>query len=173
MTTLSGHLTEAQAQRLLDGQLDPSSDAGVEEHLACCSECCALVDSFSALGAALAGLSAPELPADFTTGVMCCIDEVERSATRERRAGLVLAAAVLLVSGLGVAAAGATGLGSVVSAASEQLEFGLRAFRVGAGVLPGLLSALRLPLLLATTALSLPLFYGLSRLMPAPRTESI
>jgi anti-sigma factor RsiW len=173
MTTISGHLTEAQAQRLLDGQLDPSTDAGVEAHLDCCEDCCALVDSFSALGDALAGLTAPELPADFTAGVMCCIDGLERAAARERRAGLALAAGVVLVAGLAIASAGAGGLGYAVSAVSEQLDLALRAFRVGAGVLPGLLSALRLPLLLATSALSLPLYYGLSRLMPAPRTSSI
>ena len=44
---------------------------------------------------------------------------------------------------------------------------------MGVGVLPGLLSALRLQLLLVTTAVALPIFYGLARLMPAARTESI
>jgi anti-sigma factor RsiW len=173
MTTVSGHLTEAQAQRLLDGQLDPASDRGVEDHVACCPECSALVDSFAALGEALSGLSAPELPADFTARVMCRIDDVERAAARERRWAFGLAAAVLLVAGASVTAAGASGLGNVVSTVSEQLELAGRALRVGAGVLPGLLSALRLQLLLATTALSLPILYGLSRLMPAAHTESI
>jgi anti-sigma factor RsiW len=173
MTTISGHLTEAQAQRLLDGQLDPSTDAGVEAHLDCCEDCCALVDSFSALGDALAGLSAPELPSDFTAGVMCCIDQVERAAARERRAGLALAVGVVLVAGLAIASAGAGGLGYAVSAVSEQLDPLARTVRLSLGVLPGLVSALRLPLLLATTALSLPIFYGLARLMPAARTESI
>jgi anti-sigma factor RsiW len=173
MTTLSGHLTEAQAQRLLDGQLDPASDAGIEDHLACCSECCALVDSFSALGDALAGLSAPELPADFTAQVMCCIDEVDRAATRERRWALTLAAGVVLLAGLAVASAGAGGLGYAISAVSEKLDPIARTVRLGLGVLPGLVSALRLQLLLATTALSLPIIYGLARLMPAARTESV
>jgi anti-sigma factor RsiW len=172
MTTVSGHLTEAQAQRLLDGQLDPASDSGVEAHVACCAECCALVDSFAALGEALSGLSAPELPADFTATVMARIDDVDRAAARERRWAFGLAAAVLLVAVASVTAAGATGLANVVSTVSEQLELAGRALRVGVGVLPGLLSALRLPLLLATTALSLPILYGLSRLMPAARTET-
>ncbi len=173
MTTISGHLTDAQAQRLLERALQPATDAGVAEHAAACAECGALVESFRLLGEALDGLEVPPLPADFTAQVMARIDDAEQAAARERRWALALAAAVLVVAGVGVAAAGATGLGSVVSAASEQLDLALRAFRVGAGVLPGLLSALRLPLLLATTALSLPLFYGLSRLMPATRTESI
>ena len=52
-------------------------------------------------------------------------------------------------------------------------DLAARAVRLGAGVLPGLLSALRLQLLLAPAFLSLPIFYGLARLMPAARTESI
>jgi anti-sigma factor RsiW len=173
MTTSSGHLTEAQAQRLLDGQLDPASDAGVEEHLAGCSDCCALLDDFSSLGDALSRLSTPELPADFTAQVMCRIDVVERAAARERRWALALACGVVLVAGLAVAAAGAGGLGHAISAVSERLDPVARALRLGVGVLPGLVAALRLQLLLLTTALSLPIIYGLARLMPAARTESI
>jgi anti-sigma factor RsiW len=173
MTTLSGHLTDGQAQRLLEQALDPSTDAGVAAHAASCPGCSALVESFRALQEALADLPVPELPADFIAGVMARIDDAERAAARERRWALGLAAAVLVVVGLSVAAAGATGFGHLVSALTDQLELAGRAIRVGAGVLPGLLSALRLQLLLATTALSLPIFYGLSRLMPAARTESI
>jgi anti-sigma factor RsiW len=173
MTTLSGHLTEAQAQRLIDGMLDPASDGGVAEHATACPECAGLVESFRALDEALEGLTVPELPADFTAQVMARIDDAERAAARERRWALGLAAAVVLLAGAGLALAGATGLGHAVSAVSERLDLAARAIRVGAGVLPGLLSALRLQLLLASTALSLPILYGLSRLMPAPRTESI
>ena len=173
MTNLSGHLTEAQAQRLLDEALEAGRDAGVAEHAAACADCRALVDSFRALELALDELEVPELPADFTARVMARIDDVERSAARERRWALGLAAAVLLVAGAGVAAAGASGLGSVVSTLSEQLDPVGRAIRIAVGVLPGLLSALRLQLLLFTSALSLPIIYGLSRLMPAARTETV
>jgi anti-sigma factor RsiW len=171
MTTWSGHLTEAQAQRLLERALDPLSDAGVVEHAASCPGCGALLESFRALHDALDGLPVPELPADFTAQVMARIDDAERDVARERRWALTLAAAVLLVAGASVAAAGATGLGDVVSTLADQLDLAGRAIRLGAGVLPGLLSALRLQLLLATTALSLPVYYGLSRLMPAARAE--
>jgi anti-sigma factor RsiW len=173
MTTIRGHLTEAQAQRLLEQALDPSTDGGVAEHAAACAECGALVESFRALDDALDGLTVPELPDDFTAQVMSRIDDVERAAARERRWAFGIAAAVLLVAGVSLAAAGATGLGNAVSTVSEQLDLASRTLRVGFGVLPGLLSALRLQLLLATTALSLPIFYGLSRLMPAARAESI
>jgi anti-sigma factor RsiW len=173
MTTLSGHLTEAQAQRLLDGALDPGSDAGAAEHAAACAECGALVESFRALEEALDGLTVPELPADFTAQVMARIDESERSAARERRWAFGIAAAVLAMATVSLAAAGAAGLGHAVSTVSEQLDLAARAVRVGVGVLPGLFSALRLQLLLATSALALPVIYGLSRLMPAARTESI
>jgi anti-sigma factor RsiW len=173
MTNLSGHLTDAQAQRLLERLLDPALDAGVAEHAAACAGCGALVESFRALEEALDDLQAPELPADFTAQVMARIDDAERAASRERRWALALTAAVLLVAAAGVLAAGATGLGNVVAAVTDRLELVGRALRVGAGVLPGLISALRLQLLLATTALSLPIIYGLSRLMPAARAESI
>jgi len=173
MTTVRGHLTEAQAQRLLEQSLDHSTDAGVTEHAAACAECGALVESFRALDDALDGLTVPELPADFTAQVMARIDVVERAAARERRWAFGIAAAVILVAGVSLAGAGATGLGNAVSTVSERLDLAARAIRVGAGVLPGLLSALRLQLLLATTALSLPIFYGLSRLMPSARAEAI
>ncbi len=173
MTNVSGHLTEAQAQRLLEQSLDPDTDRGVEEHAAACAGCGALVESFRALDDALDGLTVPELPADFTSQVMARVDDIERASARERRWAFGIAAAVLLVAAASLAAAGATGLGNAVSTVSEQLDLAGRALRVGFGVLPGLLSALRLQLLLATTALSLPVLYGLSRLMPAARTESI
>jgi len=173
MTTLRGHLTDEQAQRLLEELLDPATDAGVAQHAAGCLECRALVDSFRQLDDALDGLEVPELPADFTAQVMARIDDAERAAERERRWAFGLAAAVVLVAGVAVVAAGATGLGNTVSALSERLDPVGRALRVGLGVLPGLVSALRLQLLLVTTALSLPIFYGLARLMPAARTESI
>jgi anti-sigma factor RsiW len=173
MTTLRGHLTDAQAQRLLERALDPDADAGVADHAAACAGCSALVESFRALEEALGDLRVPELPGDFTAQVMARIDHAERAAARERRWAFGLAAVVLLVAGVSVAVAGATGLGNVVSTLAERLDLAGRAVRLGAGVLPGLLSALRLQLLLVTTALSLPIIYGLSRLMPAARTESI
>jgi anti-sigma factor RsiW len=173
MTTVSGHLTEAQAQRLLDGTLDPGSDAGVAEHAASCAECGALVESFRALEEALDGLTVPELPADFTAQVMARIDETDRAAARERRWAFGVAAAVLVMATASLAVAGASGLGHAVSTVSEQLDLAARAVRVGAGVLPGLISTLRLQLLLATSALALPIIYGLSRLMPAAHSESI
>jgi anti-sigma factor RsiW len=173
MTTVSGHLTEAQAQRLLEHALVPVADAGAEEHAASCAECGALVDSFRALDEALDGLTVPELPSDFTAQVMARIDVAERTAARERRWAFGIAAAVLLVAGASLAAAGATGLGNAVSAISDRLDVAVRAARLGVGVLPGLFSALRLQLLLATTACALPLLFGLSRLMPAARTETV
>ncbi len=173
MNTMTGHLTDAQAQRLLERALDPVGDAGAAEHAASCAECAVLVDSFRALDEALDGLPVPELPADFTAQVMARIDDAERAAARERRWAFGIAAAVLLVAGASLAAAGATGLGNAVSAVSEQLDLAARAVRLGAGVLPGLFSALRLQLLLATTLFSLPLIFGLSRLMPAARTETV
>ena len=43
MTTFTGHLTDAQAQRLVDGVLSPAEAPEVERHAAACLECQALV----------------------------------------------------------------------------------------------------------------------------------
>jgi Na+/H+ antiporter NhaD/arsenite permease-like protein len=45
VTTFTGHLTDAQAQRLLDGALLPAEAAESEAHVAGCAECQALVFS--------------------------------------------------------------------------------------------------------------------------------
>jgi hypothetical protein len=44
---------------------------------------------------------------------------------------------------------------------------------VGRGILPGLLAALRLPLMVGAAALALPLLLGLNRLMPTAQRARI
>jgi anti-sigma factor RsiW len=171
MTTFTGHLTDGQAQRLLDGQLDPVRDADVAEHAAACPDCAALVESYRFLGEALEELERPELPADFTASVLARIDDVEAARARERRVGFAVMSAVLLAAAGTLAAAGAGGFATTVGGLADGLGDAARAFRLGQGVLPGLLSALRVQLLVGAAAVALPLLVGLSRLMPAPRTE--
>lgn len=172
MTTISGHLTDAMAQRLLDGQLDPVRDAGAEAHAASCPGCAALVASYQALGEALSDLEIPELPADFTAAVLDRIDRAEAVHARERRFALAVLAGLLAVAAGALVAAGVGGLASTVGAVADALGQATQALRIGRGVLPSLLAALRLPLLVGAAAVAVPLLFGLTRLMPAPRTET-
>ena len=167
MTTISGHLTDAQAQRLIDGLLDAARDTGVEAHALRCPECAALVESFRALGEALDGLPLPPLPDDFTAGVLARIEVEELAQARERRVAALVVAAAALLGAVALTAAVAGGVGPTVSAVADQLGLAARALKLGSGVLPGLLSAMRGYLLVATAAAAIPLFYGLARLMPA------
>jgi len=171
MTTISGHLTEAQAQRLLDGQLDPARDAGVEAHALGCAGCAALVESFRALGEALDGLPLPELPVDFTAGVLARIEVAEAAQARERRVAALVFAAAALLGAVALGAAVAGGLSPAVTGVADHLGLAARALRLGSGVLPGLLSAVRGYALLGSMAAGLPLLYALARLMPAPRAQ--
>jgi anti-sigma factor RsiW len=171
MTTVSGHLTDAQAQRLLEGLLAGERDQGVEAHVHACAECAALVESYRALGDALEGLELPALPADFTASVLERIDAVEAAARRERRLAALVVSGVLLagLAALGFAVAG--GVAPAVTEAAERLGAAARALRFTREVLPGVVSAVRVHLLIGAAAAALPLLYGLSRLMPAPRVE--
>jgi anti-sigma factor RsiW len=173
MTTLSGHLTDAMAQRLVDGLLDDGQDAGAEAHARGCAECAALVESYRVLGQALDGLDVPELPGDFTAAVLQRIEASELIRARERHQAATILMAVLTVAAGVLVAAGAGGLATTVGAWADGLGEASRAFQVGRGVLPGLISALRLPLLLGASALALPLLFGLARLMPAPHARTI
>jgi anti-sigma factor RsiW len=173
MTTTSGHLTDAMAQRLADGLLDPTADAGAEAHAAGCPDCAALVESYRLLGEALEDLEIPALPADFTASVLDRIERVEVAQARERRLAVAVLAGVLLVAAGALVAAGVGGLASTVGGWADGLGEASRAFRIGRGVVPSLLSALRLPLLVGAAAVTIPVLFGLTRLMPAPRTSSI
>jgi anti-sigma factor RsiW len=173
MTTISGHLTDAMAQRLVDGLLDPVRDAGAEVHTASCPGCAALVASYRALGEALGELEVPELPADFTAAVLDRIDRVEAAQARERRFAVAVMVGLVAVAAGALVAAGVGGLASTVGSVADTLGQATQALRIGRGVLPGLLAALRLPLLVGAAVVAIPLLFGLTRLMPAPRTETI
>lgn len=173
MTTLTGHLTDAQAQRVVDGALLEAEAAMVERHVADCLECQAAVESYRVLVLALEDLAVPPLPADFTAGVFARIDAHEHAAARERRWALGILGGVTLATIVAFVAAGAGAWAPSVSAAAEGLGALTRAVRVGAGFLPVLVGALRLQIILAAAAIAVPLLVALARLMPAPepRTE--
>jgi anti-sigma factor RsiW len=174
MTTFTGHLTDAQAQRLVDGALSAAEAAEVEAHEGACLECQALVESYRVLAGALDELPVPALPADFTASVLAAVDARERAAARERRlaAGILGAVAAALVALLLLAGPGAWA--PAMSSAADQAGAAASVLRIGAGFLPAIVSALRLQIALAVAAFALPLLVALARLMPAPpaRTES-
>jgi anti-sigma factor RsiW len=173
VTTFTGHLTDAQAQRLLDGALLPAEAAESEAHVAGCAECQALVESFAALSDALSGLAVPDLPSDFTATVLDEIDVRERAALRERRFALALCAAGLVaIAGVGLWLLGATSWAPALNGFADRLGVAGRTLRLAADVVPPVVSALRVQIAAACAALVLPLLFALSRLMtPSPRTE--
>jgi anti-sigma factor RsiW len=170
MTTFTGHLTDAQAQRLLDGALDPTRDADVEHHAASCDGCRALVDSYRALAAALEDLdpvAAAPLPEGFTADVMARIDARERLVARERRLAVAILGGALAAAVAVFAVAGSGAWAPTVARWVDGLGEAARAIRIGSSFVPTLVSALRVPILVAAAAVAAPLLLALSRLVPA------
>lgn len=171
MTTFTGHLTDAQAQRLVDGMLLGGETAEVEGHARGCLECEALVASYRALGDALGDLELPPLPADFTESVLARIETRERAAVRERTAALSILAAVVAAAVAVFALAGASAWAPTIARGADGLGAALRALRIGAGFVPEVVAALRVQIVLAAATVAIPLLVALSRLMPSPGTE--
>jgi anti-sigma factor RsiW len=170
MTTFTGHLTDAQAQRLLDGALDPARDAGVELHAEACPGCRDLVDSYRALADALADLdpaAAVPLPGGFTAEVMSRIDARERLVARERRLALVILGGAVAAAAAVFAVAGADAWTPAVARWVDGLGEASRALRVGRSFVPTVVGALRVHILVGAAILAAPLLLALSRLVPA------
>jgi len=160
------HLTEEEAQLHLEDLLPHGDHARVEEHLALCGDCRALVLSFEALEAALAQLPAAEPPPDFTAGVFARIDERKRTAARDRRVAVGVLGAAAAALAVTVALAGQSAWAPALSQASAALAEGVQAARISRQVLSPIVGALRLQILVACAALGLPLILGLVRLVP-------
>jgi anti-sigma factor RsiW len=172
MTSITGHLGDADAQRLVDGALSEAEAPALERHVASCAACQATVAAYRMLSAALDDLELPELPADFTEGVLARVDARERRVARERRHAVAILAGVALAAVAAFAVAGASAWAPVVSSSADLLGSTVRAFRIGWSFVPDLVGALRFQIIVVAAALSLPLLLALSRLMPAPRTET-
>jgi anti-sigma factor RsiW len=164
MTTSTCHLTDELAQRYVDGVATEAEAARCAEHLAGCDDCGLLVESYRALGDALAGLDGPEPEPNFTAAVMARIDGAERAAARSRRfaSAVVAAAAILLVAVLGVAGAGVSA--PALSGVTVALGDAFHAASVALDVAAPLLRALRLQIVVACLALGIPLLLALRRL---------
>jgi anti-sigma factor RsiW len=173
MTPLDRHLSDDQAQRLVDGALSEAEAPALERHVAACADCQASVATYRMLTAALDDLDVPELPADFTDGVLARIDAQEQRLARERKHAAAILLGVLAATAAAFVVAGAAAWAPVVSSAFGALGSLAQAFRIGAGFVPDVFGALRFQIILATGVLALPLLLALSRLMPSPRAETV
>lgn len=172
MTTLTGHLTDAQAQRLVDGALAEAEAPEIQRHVAGCLECQATVETYRMLAGALEGLEVPPLPADFTDGVLARIDLQERRVARERRHAVAIFVGVVAATAVAFGVAGASAWAPVVSSGADLLGDAVHALRIAGDFVPRVLSVLRLQIILATAVLALPLLLAIARLMPTTRAET-
>lgn len=168
MTTSGPHLSDAQAQLLVDGALGPSEAAPLERHLAGCDGCRGAVETYRVLASALDDLEIPPLPEDFTAGVLARIDATERAVARERRHAAAILGGVVAAAVAAFAIAGASAWAPLLSSAAEALAGAARALELGSRFVPTLVSTLRFHIILVAAALALPLLLALVRLIPAP-----
>ncbi len=173
MTNPSLHLTDAQAQRLVDGMLSAAEAPAVERHAAACAECRATVETYRVLAGALEDLPVPELPADFTDGVLALVESRELALARERRHALAIVGVLAACTGAAFAAAGVSAWATFFSSVAESFGTAVRAFQVADTFLPHLVGALRLQIIVGAAALAIPLLLALARLMPHPQRAEI
>jgi anti-sigma factor RsiW len=171
MTNPSPHLTDAQAQRLVDGALSAAEEPAVLRHAAACPECGATVETYRLLASALEDLDVPPLPADFTEGVLARIDDRERALARERRHAVAILGVLAAGTAAAFAIAGAAAWAPLVSSSAEVLGAAARAAQVGSSFVPHVVGALRLQIIVVAAVLALPLLVALARLMPPQRAE--
>lgn len=172
MTRTGAHLTDHQAQQLLDGVLPPAEAAAADAHAAACPACAALVDSYRALCLELDALPGPDLPDDFTAGVLLQVEARERAASRERRTAVAVLGGILLAFAAALLVGGNGAWVPTAARLAEQLGEVAHTVRIGTQVLPPIIGVLRLPIATACAALCLPLLLALSRFVPSPRTEA-
>ena len=171
MTPSGAHLTDIRAQQLLDGVLPAADAARAVDHAASCPGCAALLESYRALSFALEALPGPDLPDDFTAGVLQRVEERERAVSRERRAAIAVLGGIVAALAAALLVGGNAAWVPTAARLADQLGAVTQTLRLGAQVLPPVVSLLRLPIAAACAALCLPLIFALSRLIPSPRTE--
>jgi anti-sigma factor RsiW len=174
MTNLpAGHLTDADAQRLVDGVLSADEAREAERHVLGCAACGATVETYRLLASALDDLDVPPLPDDFTDGVLARIEVADRALARERRHALAIFVGAVAAAAVAFGVAGAAAWAPAFSSAAEVLGGVVHAFQVGGAFVPKIVSALRLQIIVAAAVLVVPLLLALVRLMPAPsQTET-
>ena len=164
MTTDCRHLTEDEAQLLLEDSLSEQDRARVESHLEGCPSCQALVVSFEALSEALSGLPIAEPPVDFTVGVMARIEQREAALASDRRVAVAVLAGVGACLAAALALSGQAAWAPALSAVSSAGVDALKALRITSDVLSPVVSALRVQIIVAAAVVGIPLTLALSRL---------
>ena len=166
------HIAEDEAQLYLEGAIEPSEAIRIDEHVASCAACQALVTSFEALSEALSGLPLADPPPDFTAAVMARIDERESTRAMERRIVVGVLATVGVSLAFALALAGQAAWAPALSAASSIGVKTLQAVRITSDVLSPVVSALRVQIILVAAAVGIPLTLALSRLA-SPRQGQV
>lgn len=69
----------AKLSEYMDGELDPTACAGVEDHMADCEPCRRFLDSLRRAVAHVAALDAPELPESFKRDIVSAYERVRRA----------------------------------------------------------------------------------------------
>ncbi len=166
MTT---HLDDLEAQRLADGTLPPGEAHVASAHAAACAACAALVESHRALLAALDGLALPDVPADFTNGVLEEVDRRERRAAGDRRTALAVVLATAGALAVALLAGGAAPWVAALAELADRIGTLAGALHLGGSVLPGVLGPLRLPVAAACALVASPLLLVVPRLAASRR----
>jgi anti-sigma factor RsiW len=139
------HLDDARVQGLADGSLRGPEGLAAREHCSLCPACAAELEVYSALGGALAGLSDPPPPPDFTLQVLRAVDvrEVQLEARRQIKLAAIPAALVAAVAVVGWVLSGAP------VQRLDELVHGVAILRELYDVLSPVVFAARAPLALA------------------------
>ncbi len=169
MTHPSLHLTDAQAQRLVDGMLSDAEAPDVERHAAGCAECRATVETYRMLASALEDLEVPPLPVDFTDGVLALVERREVALARERRHAFGILGVLAACTAAAFALAGASAWAPVFSSLADAFGTAASATHVASTFVPQIVGALRLQIIVVAAALAVPLLVALSRLVPQPQ----
>ena len=163
---MSTHVPDDLLQRHVDGALSPTEGAAVEAHLATCPTCAALLAEYQELFGGLAALPQPLPPPDFAQAVLARVATYERDLARQRWVAGGTFAGSMALALLCFAAAGSHVWAHEMSAWSAAVVGMGRDLHVAVDVLGSLFAAVRLPLLAACAALSLPLLLVLYRALP-------
>ena len=172
MSDANRHLADEKAQLLVDGALPAGELDEATAHVASCPRCAVLVDAYRELSRSLETLPLPDLPADFTEGVLRRVEERERSVARERGIATAIVLGVLAALVAALLLGGNQAWAPSVTRTAGQLGLLADVLRLSSGVVSPLVNTLRMPIAAGCAALALPLLLALSRLLGSPRPQA-
>jgi anti-sigma factor RsiW len=167
------HLPDELLQRYVDDALSPAELEQTKSHLGECPACTLLAQEYRDLFGKLARLPVPPPPPRFTQAVMARVSAHRRDVARQRLVATATFATSLAAALLCFAGAGSHIWAHEVSAWSAQAIEAGRLLHVAFDVLGSLVAAVRLPLIVASAGLGVPLLLVLYRSLPErPLTAS-